>query len=65
MAKQHSAHQASRLNDGYMGLINVAELLPPVAEAALALELGGISTPVATETGLHILKRGALVEGER
>jgi len=65
MAKKHSAHQPSRLNDGYMGLINVSELLPPVAEAALALEIGGISKPIATETGLHILKRGPIVEADQ
>ncbi|MEX2482027.1 MAG: peptidylprolyl isomerase [Gammaproteobacteria bacterium] len=64
MARKHSAHQTSRLSDGYMGLIKVDELLPAVAEAALALENGGISAPVATETGLHILKRGAVVESD-
>ena len=64
LAKKHSAHQPSRLNDGYMGLIRVNELLPAVAEAALALASGAISAPIATETGLHILKRGAIVEEE-
>ncbi len=64
LAKKHSDHAASRVNDGYMGLINMAELLPPIAEAALGLKEGGISDPIATESGLHILKRGAIVEEE-
>ncbi len=64
MAKAHSAHEASRLNDGYMGLIKVAELLPPIAEAAAALKVDGVSDPIATDTGLHIIKRGATVEEE-
>ena len=55
---------ASRVNDGYMGLINMPELLPPIAEAALGLKEGGISDPIATESGLHILKRGGIVEEE-
>ena len=64
VAKKHSGHTASRVSDGYMGLINMAELLPPIADAALALKEGGISDPIATDTGLHILKRGAIVEEE-
>lgn len=64
MAKQHSAHQASRLNDGYMGLIKVNELVPAVAEAANALEEGAVSDPVASDDGLHIIKRGQAVAAE-
>ncbi len=64
LAKRHSKHQASRVSDGYMGLITVDELLPPIATAARKLKLDGISAPVATATGLHIIKRGPVVEGE-
>lgn len=64
MAKQHSTHTASRVNDGYMGLIRVDELLPPIAAAALALKVDGISAPIATEGGLHIVKRGQIVAEE-
>lgn len=64
MAKKHSAHPASRVNDGYMGLIKVTELLPPIAEAAGKLKIDGVSDPIASETGLHIIKRGAIVEEE-
>ena len=64
LAKQHSAHEASRVNDGYMGLLKSADLLPPIAEALKKLKAGQVSEPIASETGLHILKRGATVEAE-
>ena len=64
LAKQHSGHEASRVNDGYMGLIKVAELLPAIADAAKKLKINGVSLPVATETGLHIIKKGATVAQE-
>lgn len=64
MARQHSAHPASRMNDGYMGLIKISDLLPPIASAAQALKVNGISEPIATESGLHILKRGEFVDEE-
>lgn len=64
VAKKYSAHEASRLSDGYMGLLKTSELLPPVAEAAAKLKAGQVSEPVATESGLHILRRGATVAAE-
>lgn len=63
-AKEHSAHEPSRVNDGYMGLLKVADLLPPIAEAAADLEIGAVSEPVASEAGLHLIKRGPTVAGE-
>ena len=64
LAKQYSAHEASRVNDGYMGLLKSADLLPPIAEAVNKLKVGEVSEPIASETGLHILKRGATVSSE-
>jgi parvulin-like peptidyl-prolyl isomerase len=64
LAKQYSGHEASRVNDGYMGLLKSAELLPPIAEALKKLKPGVVSEPIASETGLHILKRGATVAAE-
>jgi parvulin-like peptidyl-prolyl isomerase len=64
LAKQYSAHEASRVNDGYMGLLKSADLLPPIAEALKKLKAGQVSEPIASESGLHILKRGATVEAE-
>ena len=64
MAKKHSGHEASRVNDGYMGLVKVAELLPAIAEASSKLGIDGISQPIATATGLHIIRKGATVAAE-
>ena len=64
MAKKHSRHEASRVNDGYMGLIKIAELLPPIADAAKKLALDAVSQPIATETSLHIIKKGPTVAEE-
>ena len=64
LARQYSAHEASRVNEGYMGLLKVSELLPPIAEATKKLKPGEVSEPIASESGLHVIKRGALVAGE-
>ena len=64
LAKQYSAHEASRVNDGYMGLLKSTDLLPPIVEALKKLKAGQVSEPIASETGLHVLKRGATVAAE-
>jgi parvulin-like peptidyl-prolyl isomerase len=64
LAKRDSGHEASRVNDGYMGLLKSADLLPPIAEALKKLRPGQVSEPIASESGLHILKRGATVDAE-
>jgi len=47
-----------------MGLVKIDELLPPIANAADKLKIDGVSDPIATESGIHIIKRGALIEAE-
>lgn len=64
LAKAHSAHEASRVNEGYMGLVRVPDLLPAIAEAAAKLEPDEVSPPIASASGLHIIRRGASVESE-
>lgn len=61
IVQQYSGHPASRINDGYMGLIKVTELRPGVREPLMALAEGAISKPVTTDTGIHIFKRGTTV----
>jgi len=60
-AYRHSGHQASRNNGGYMGLLKVSELIPVIHEALSELDEGEISDPVRSDTGFHILRRGATV----
>ena len=61
---KYSEHDQSKANGGYMGLIKVSELKPGIDKPLLALAHGEISKPVNTETGVHILKRGAIVPAQ-
>ncbi|MEM7541506.1 MAG: peptidylprolyl isomerase [Pseudomonadota bacterium] len=63
-AKKHSEHEASRRSDGYMGLIALDQLLPAIAEAVRKGKENTIAGPIASDTGLHIIKIGALVGGQ-
>lgn len=62
-AVEHSAHEASRLNDGYMGLVETSQLKPAIDAALKDLKPGepGI---VRSEDGWHILKKGRTLEAE-
>lgn len=60
-AIKFSEHQPSKVNGGYMGLINTAELLPGIQAALLKMEEAQISQALTTDTGIHIIKRGAIV----
>lgn len=63
-AAEQSGHESSRLNGGYAGLINIAELRPEINEPLLALEEGKISGLVKDKTGIHILKRGSIIPSQ-
>jgi len=60
-ANKYSMHEASRLSGGYMGLIKVSDLKPEIKDAIKTLKQGNISSPIKTDDGIHILKRGAIV----
>jgi len=64
-AELHSGHAGSRVAGGYMGLISVDELLPEVREAVADLAEGAISEPVRTGSGVHLVRRGALVPARK
>jgi len=64
-ANRHSKHLQSQVNDGYMGLLKLGDLLPEVKTAVEALKIGEISQPVQSEAGFHILKRGEVVAGQQ
>ena len=61
--QKYSKHLESKVNDGYMGLINIEELIPEIRERLPNLKLEEVSAPIVSEAGIHILKRGELVPG--
>ncbi|MDB2414726.1 peptidylprolyl isomerase [Rickettsiales bacterium] len=56
LAKKHSIDQATADRDGKIGYVLVEKLNPEYAKAALSLKKGGISSPVETPSGWHIIK---------
>ena len=61
IALAQSEHPQSRMLAGYMGLLQTDDLLPAIKAPLLKLKPGEISRPLESETGLHIVKRGAIV----
>jgi len=57
-AQKYSGHEASRNRGGDMGMVSVADLKPELKQALLALPEGQVSSPLKTDAGVHILKRG-------
>lgn len=61
-AAEHSAHQASRMNGGFMGYLQIGELIPEVKAAVTEAPVGQVLDPVRSPSGLHILKRGEQID---
>ncbi len=61
-ARQFSEHNGSRNNGGYMGLVNIEELLPEIREPILQLAEDKLSPPLRTEAGIHLVKRGPMMD---
>ncbi len=57
-AQKYSGHESSRQKGGDMGLVSTADLKPEIKQALLALPEGQISSPLKTDAGVHIVKRG-------
>ena len=64
IALAQSEHEQSKTLGGYMGLLNTNELIPEMKDPILKLNEGDISQVIETEAGMHILKRGKLLESE-
>lgn len=60
-ARKYSEQLASKYRGGYMGMVKVDDLKPPIKDTLMSLAPGKISNPVKTEEGIHILKRGNTV----
>lgn len=64
-ARQYSAQQAGKLRGGFQGLVNVSELRPEIKEPLLALAPDKLSRPITAENGIHIIKRGNIVDKQQ
>lgn len=56
MAKEHSEDPGTAQNGGDLGFIGKGVMDPAFESAAYALEEGGLSEPVRTQFGLHLIK---------
>ena len=63
-ALKYSENLPSKNNGGYMGLLQEKALLPEIKKALDNLPEGKLSQPVKTETGWHLLKRGARLDAQ-
>ena len=64
IAISQSEHEQSKALGGYMGLLKTSDLLPDIKEPILKLKEGEIGKPVESESGVHIIKRGKILEAE-
>lgn len=64
-ALSESEHEQSKQLSGYMGLLKTDDLLPEMKKPLLALKEGELSTVVESEAGLHIFKRGEIIDSEQ
>jgi len=64
LAISQSEHEQSKALGGYMGLIKTSDLLPEMKDPLIKLKEGELSKPVESESGVHILKRGKILEAE-
>ncbi len=62
--EKYSQHPASRLNDGYMGLLKLSTLRPEIREMLGKLKENELTPPVQEKDGMHLIKRGAGVTGQ-
>jgi parvulin-like peptidyl-prolyl isomerase len=65
VAVKHSKHLESRVNDGYMGLLKLDDLLPEVRAAVEKLAVDAVSAPTRSKSGFYIIKKGAAVAGSQ
>jgi peptidylprolyl isomerase len=63
-AARYSAHDPSKNNGGYMGLVKVSELKAEISKPLLAAAEDKLVGPIVTDNGIHILKRGVKVPAQ-
>ena len=60
-AEKYSRPPAGKYNGGYMGLVKISEIKPEIKESLMKLAPDKVSTPLRTDEGIHILKRGNII----
>jgi peptidyl-prolyl cis-trans isomerase C len=58
LAQQHSSCP-SRARGGDLGQFGPGQMVAPFQDATFALDVGGLSEPVQTQFGWHLIKRTA------
>ena len=64
IALAQSEHEPSQKLGGYMGILNTSELIPEIKVPILKSKEGEIIKPVESGAGIHILKRGKILESQ-
>ncbi len=64
-AQKHSSLPAGKNRGGFLGLVRVSQLLPEIREPLMKLLPDKLSSPVVTDNGIHILKRGNIIEKQQ
>ncbi len=60
-----SEHAQSRSLGGYMGLLRTDDLLPVLKKTILKLKQEQLSSPIESDTGFHVVKRGKIIAKEQ
>ncbi len=64
LARERSDDVVTRDSGGSLGSFEPEQLLPELAEAIFALEAGGVTDPVRTSDGFHVVRVESLVAAE-
>jgi hypothetical protein len=56
VARQYSDDKTPRPEPGFLGVVKRADLEGPLADAVFSIKLGEWSEPVATRTGMHLVR---------